>query len=161
MIIFRVKSNIFSLTIRFTGGIVWSTFQLLRTSHFNSDRTLMQRTNQKLKVHLIIYIYMCVFISGILQARILEWVAISFSTGSLGPRDWTSISWVSWMDRQIIYHWAMWETDYSFFESLMPFDEIWPLSLPPKSPKLKGSISLYMDSNIYLSTKVSALQNWK
>ena len=100
-------------------------------------------------------------VQGILQARILEWVAISFSMGSLGPRDWTSISWVSWMDRQIIYHWAMWETDYSFFESLMPFDEIWPLSLPPKSPKLKGSISLYIDSNIYLSAKVSALQNWK
>ena len=67
MIIFRVKSNIFSLTIRFTGGIVWSTFQLLRTSHFNSDRTLMQRTNQKLKVHLIIYIYMCVFIPSFIS----------------------------------------------------------------------------------------------
>ena len=31
-------------------------------------------------------------VHGILQARILEWVAISFSRGSSWPRDWTSIS---------------------------------------------------------------------
>ena len=29
---------------------------------------------------------------GILQARILEWVAISFSRGSFQPRDWTWVS---------------------------------------------------------------------
>ena len=32
---------------------------------------------------------------GILQARILEWVAISFSRGSSWPRDWTPISHIS------------------------------------------------------------------
>ena len=31
-------------------------------------------------------------IHGILQARILEWVAISFSRGSSQPRDWTQVS---------------------------------------------------------------------
>ena len=31
-------------------------------------------------------------IHGISQARILEWVAISFSRGSFLPRDWTSVS---------------------------------------------------------------------
>ena len=31
-------------------------------------------------------------IHGILQARILEWVAISFSRGSSQPRDWTHVS---------------------------------------------------------------------
>ena len=31
-------------------------------------------------------------VHGILQARILEWVAISFSRGSSGPRDRTLIS---------------------------------------------------------------------
>ena len=35
------------------------------------------------------------FVRVILQARILEWVAISFSRGSSRPRDWTHISWVS------------------------------------------------------------------
>ena len=29
---------------------------------------------------------------GILQARSLEWVAISFSRGSSQPRDWTQVS---------------------------------------------------------------------
>ena len=29
---------------------------------------------------------------GILQARILEWVAIPFSRGSSQPRDWTQVS---------------------------------------------------------------------
>ena len=31
-------------------------------------------------------------IHGIFQARILEWVAISFSRGSSWPRDWTQVS---------------------------------------------------------------------
>ena len=31
-------------------------------------------------------------VHGILQARILEWVAISFSRGSSPPRDWTQVS---------------------------------------------------------------------
>ena len=32
------------------------------------------------------------YILGILQARILEWAAISFSRGSSWPRDWTQVS---------------------------------------------------------------------
>ena len=41
------------------------------------------------------------FVYGILQARILEWVAISFSRGSYWPRDWTR---VFPYFRQILYH---------------------------------------------------------
>ena len=40
------------------------------------------------------------------QAKILEWVSISFSRGSSRPRDWTLISCIG---RQILYHWATWE----------------------------------------------------
>ena len=40
---------------------------------------------------------------GLLQARILEWVAISFSRGSSQPRDQTSISCIS---RWVLSHWA-------------------------------------------------------
>ena len=40
---------------------------------------------------------------GVSQARILEWVAISFSRGSSQTWDGT---WVSCIDRQILYHWA-------------------------------------------------------
>ena len=45
-------------------------------------------------------------VHGILQARILEWVAIPFSSRSSWPRDWTCISCIG---RQVLYHWASWE----------------------------------------------------
>ena len=48
-------------------------------------------------------------VHGILQARILEWFAISSSRGSSQPRGWTRVSQVSGAGRQIIYHWATWE----------------------------------------------------
>ena len=34
-------------------------------------------------------------IHGILQARLLEWVAIPFSKGSLQPSNWTQVSWIA------------------------------------------------------------------
>ena len=40
-------------------------------------------------------------VHGISQARILEWVAISFSRGSSPPRDRTHVSYIG---RQILYH---------------------------------------------------------
>ena len=43
-------------------------------------------------------------VHGILQARILEWVAISYSRGSSRPRGGTSLSCFSWIGRQIVYH---------------------------------------------------------
>ena len=45
-------------------------------------------------------------VHGIFQARILEWVAISFSRGSSQPRDLTHISCVSCIIRWILYHCA-------------------------------------------------------
>ena len=46
---------------------------------------------------------------GIVQARILEWVAISFSRGSSPPRGWNFISFASCIGSQILYHCATWE----------------------------------------------------
>ena len=43
-------------------------------------------------------------IHGSLQARTLEYVAISFSRRSPWPRDRTSISYVSYIGRQDLYH---------------------------------------------------------
>ena len=40
----------------------------------------------------------------ILQARILEWVAISFSRRSSRPRDRTCVSYVSYIGRRVLYH---------------------------------------------------------
>ena len=43
------------------------------------------------------------------QARILEWVAISFSRGSSQPRDWTHISPAFLHCGWILYCWTTWE----------------------------------------------------
>ena len=43
-------------------------------------------------------------VHGILQARILEWVAMPSSRGSSRPRDWTWVSSVSSTGRRILYH---------------------------------------------------------
>ena len=45
-------------------------------------------------------------IHGIFQARILEWVAISYSSGSFWPRDQ---SYIPCIGRWILYHRATWE----------------------------------------------------
>ena len=51
-------------------------------------------------------------VPGILQARILEWVAISFSRRSFQPKDQTGVSCISCIGRQILYHWANREAQY-------------------------------------------------
>ena len=43
-------------------------------------------------------------VHGILQARILEWVAIFFSRGSSRHRDRTCVSYVSCIGRQVLYY---------------------------------------------------------
>ena len=68
----------------------------------------------------------CSSVHGILQARILEWVAISFSRESSGPRDWTHFPFVSFIGRRIFFFFlttsATWEalkddTDATFPKS--------------------------------------------
>ena len=43
-------------------------------------------------------------VHGILQARILEQIAVSSSRGSSRHRDWTSVSYVSCIGRRVLYH---------------------------------------------------------
>ena len=43
-------------------------------------------------------------VHGISQARILEWVAISFSQRSSRPRDQTHVSYVFCIGKQVLYH---------------------------------------------------------
>ena len=40
----------------------------------------------------------------IFQARILEWAAMPSSRGSSWPRDWTHISYISCIGKQVLYH---------------------------------------------------------
>ena len=58
---------------------------------------------------------------GILQTRILEWVAITSSRVSSQARDLTSVSCIG---RQILYHWATWEIPVTHTQTLS-------LSVPP------------------------------
>ena len=44
-------------------------------------------------------------VHGPLQARILEWVGVSFSRGSSQPRDQTHVSCVSGIGRHVLPHW--------------------------------------------------------
>ena len=48
-------------------------------------------------------------VHGILWARILQWVAMPSSRGSSRPMDWTHVSCVSYIGRQILSHWATWK----------------------------------------------------
>ena len=48
-------------------------------------------------------------VHGISQARIQEWIAISFSRGSSSPRDQTLSSYVSCTGNWILYHCTTWE----------------------------------------------------
>ena len=57
-------------------------------------------------------------ISGIIQARILEWVAISSSRGSSWPRMGPT-SRVSCIDRCVLYHWATWEAHRTTWHSVI------------------------------------------
>ena len=43
-------------------------------------------------------------VHGILQARILEWVAMPSSRGATWPRDQNCISYIFWIGRQVLYY---------------------------------------------------------
>ena len=45
----------------------------------------------------------------ILPARTLEWIVVPSSRGASQPRDWTRISYVFHVDRQVFYHSTSWE----------------------------------------------------
>ena len=51
-------------------------------------------------------------VHGILQARIWEWVAISFCRGSSQPKDWTRVSHVSCIAGQCFTTGATWEAPF-------------------------------------------------
>ena len=72
---------------------------------------------------------------GILQARILEWVAFPFSRGSCQLRDWTQVSHIaggfftSWATREVQEYWSGWSI-------LSPVDLPNPVN-EPGSPALR------------------------
>ena len=101
-------------------------------------------------------------IHGISQARILEWVAASFSRGPSWPRDWTCTSCVFCTDRWTLYHCNLWEARFQntqagchfLFQGIFPTQESNP-GLPHCRRILyqlshKGSPLLNWEENIFL-----------
>ena len=82
-------------------------------------------------------------VHGILQARILEWVAIPFSRGSYQPRNRTHISCVSSFGRHILYHGATWEAP-SQREPYAKTKNKKPYFIPYSNLTKKWIISLYV-----------------
>ena len=66
----------------------------------------------------------------IVQARILQWVAIPFPRGSSWPRDQAQVYCISCIGRRILYHWeATWEAP-----TLASKSDGWMLALPSADP---------------------------
>ena len=58
-------------------------------------------------------------VHGILQARILEWVAVSFSRGSSRPRDQTCVSWLAGRLSTIVPRGKHWFLGYKVSEKAL------------------------------------------
>ena len=72
------------------------------------------------------------FVHGILQARILEWIAVPFSRGSSWPRDWT---WVSCTAGRFFTIWAIKEASTPSWLNSKAW-KIGDLQIPLPTPKL-------------------------
>ena len=86
--------------------------------------TLMIFERMKMHAQLLSHIWLCdgldcsppgSSVHRIFLERILEWVA----SISSWPRDWTCISWVSCIGRQVLNHWTTWEDHKQMNTSLL------------------------------------------
>ena len=102
------------------------------------------------------------------QARILEWITISYSSGSYHPRDRTHVSCVFCIGRRSLYHWATSGKDininrlsvlkFSCFEeqSLFWRTSLFLLLVKPNPPQAMSSQTLILNNrNTVLTTGFS------
>ena len=72
-------------------------------------------------------------VRGILQATILEWVAISSSRGSSPPKDQTGVSYVSRIGSGFFTTRATWEAQIiNMAQQIGQFDELKPTEQNPR-----------------------------
>ena len=65
-------------------------------------------------------------VHGTFQARILEWVAVSYSRGSSQPRDQTQVSCISCICLLILYHCTTWKPALVCRRALCTLDTSYP-----------------------------------
>ena len=102
-------------------------------------------------------------VHGILQARILEWVAISYSRGFSRPRDQTHLSCIFCIGRWILYHFVTWEAHHPFlvspfFSSLESSSPRMPPYPPPPSSHL--SCTTWSPAIMAASTIQDSYRGW-
>ena len=85
-------------------------------------------------------------VHGILQARILEWVAISSSRGSSQPRDWTLISCVTGRC------FNLWATCESLYCTLVTYNIILQLYFNLKKKEFFSGKSFFFPSNFSIGS---------
>ena len=96
-------------------------------------------------------------VHGILQTRILEWVAISFSRASSRPRDRTHASCTG---RWLLYHWATWAKSLQSCPTLCdPIDGSPPGSSIPGilQARTLGWVAIYFSNEWKWKVKVKSL----
>ena len=97
-------------------------------------------------------------VHGILQARILEWVAILFFSGSCRPRDWTCIScsagrfFTIWATREAHFSYMFIFSGRMYIESFN-FSFFLPLALPPYLPHPLVSVFVLLSSRAFWLSK--------
>ena len=89
-------------------------------------------------------------VHGILQARILEWVATSFPRGSSPPRDWTQVSCI---DRRILYHQSHLGSWRPINDGFLPFPLV---HFYPETPVLQSVLDWTFSLNGLLCAPGSA-----
>ena len=92
---------------------------------------------------------------GILQERILEWVAISSSRGSFRPRDRTWISYVSCIGRQVPYHWCYLGSPFMMYELFVLVFKVLQNLVPINF--LMGSSILHLHNIIHVPGRLEYL----
>ena len=84
-------------------------------------------------------------VHGILQARILEWVAVSFSGGSSPPRNWTQVSCIA----------SRFFTDC--YEGSPPDTMSYLNSEDPRSKELELSVCIHISSAFHQSRGINPI----
>ena len=102
-------------------------------------------------------------VHGILQARILEWVAFPFSRGSSQPRDQTQVSCVtdgiftSWATKKLTVNYYGWHiTKYFYMYHLIDSSQLLLGTMVSHLPEVSTSVdSTYLKSKVFREKKNS------